>query len=132
MMNKFPSAKKMTKSDKQQFRDQVVSRLNCVAPVTTQGMFGGYGLYLEGVMFALIAYEALYFKVDDDNRGDYIAAETGPFIYNRNGKSIEMSYYQLPDAVFEDVGMLAEWVKKAHTAARRAKQKKTKKKKTLS
>ena len=121
----------MTQSDKQQFRDQVVSRLNSVAPVTARGMFGGYGLYLEGVMFALIAYEKLYFKVDDENREDYIAAETGPFIYNRNGKLIEMSYYQLPDAVFEDMEVLAEWVKKAHAAARRSKQKKTKKKKTL-
>ena len=81
-------------------------------------------------MFALIAYETLYFKVDDDNREDYIAAETGPFIYNRNGKSIEMSYYQLPNPVFENVEVLAEWVQKAHAAARRAKQKKTKKKKT--
>lgn len=121
----------MTKSDKQQFRDQVVSRLNAVAPVTARGMFGGYGLYLEGVMFALIAYETLYFKVDDENREDYLAAETGPFIYNRNGKLIEMSYYQLPDAVFEDVEALAEWVQKAHAAARRSKQKKTMKKKTL-
>ena len=121
----------MTKSDKQHFRDQVVSRLNAVAPVTARGMFGGYGLYLEGVMFALIAYETLYFKVDDENREDYLAAATGPFIYNRNGKLIEMSYYQLPDAVFEDVEALAEWVQKAHAAARRAKQKKTKKKKPL-
>ena len=121
----------MTQSAKQQFRDQVVSRLNFVAPVTSRGMFGGYGLYLEGVMFALIAYETLYFKVDDENREDYLAAETGPFIYNRNGKSIEMSYYQLPDAVFEDVEVLAEWVEKAHAAARRAKQKKSKQKKTL-
>ena len=120
----------MTKSDKQQFRDQVVSRLNAVAPVTARGMFGGYGLYLEGVMFALIAYETLYFKVDNENREDYLAAETGPFIYNRNGKLTEMSYYQLPDAVFENVEALAEWVQKAHAAARRSKQKKTKKKKT--
>ncbi|MDJ0705380.1 MAG: TfoX/Sxy family protein [Leptolyngbyaceae cyanobacterium MO_188.B28] len=118
-------------SDKQRFRDQVVSRLNTVAPVTARGMFGGYGLYLEGVMFALIAYKTLYFKVDDENRADYLAAETGPFIYNRNGKLIEMSYYQLPDAVFEDVEALAEWVQKAHAAARRSKQKKSKRKKRL-
>ena len=121
----------MTQSDKQRFRDQTVSRLNAVAPVTARGMFGGYGLYLEGTMFALIAYETLYFKVDDENREDYLAAEMGPFIYNRNGKLIEMSYYQLPDAVFEDLEALAEWVQKAQAAARRAKQKKSKRKKRL-
>jgi hypothetical protein len=36
------------KAAKQQFRDEVVSHLNQVAPVTARAMFGGYGLYSEG------------------------------------------------------------------------------------
>ncbi|MGF1569403.1 MAG: TfoX/Sxy family protein [Nodosilinea sp.] len=103
------------------FKDGVVSHLNRVAPVTARAMFGGYGLYVEGVMFALIAYDVLYFKADDENRDDYLDAGTGPFIYHRSGKAIEMSYYQLPDAVYDDLGTLHQWVEKAVAAARRAK-----------
>jgi DNA transformation protein len=104
-------------------KDTVVSRLNQVAPVTARGMFGGFGLYTEGVMFALIAYEIVYFKVDDGNRGDYEKAGMGPFIYHRNGKVTTMSYYQLPDQVYGDAGLLHDWVEQAAAAARRTKRK---------
>ncbi|MEL6381621.1 MAG: TfoX/Sxy family protein [Cyanobacteria bacterium J06626_18] len=119
-MAKKSSAK--TDPEKIRFRDAVVYRLNQVAPVTARAMFGGYGLYLEGVMFALIAYNTLYFKVDDANRQDFIDADMSPFTYDGKGKPTQMSYYQLPEAVFSDVTQLVDWVEKAHAAARRAKQ----------
>lgn len=115
-----------TDPEKIRFRDEVVRCLNQVAPVTARAMFGGYGLYSEGVMFALIAYNTLYFKVDDSNRQDFIEAEMAPFTYDGKGKPIQMSYYQLPETVFNDVTQLVDWVEKAHTAARRAKQVKRK------
>jgi DNA transformation protein len=104
-------------------KDEVVAYLNQVAPVTARGMFGGFGLYTEGVMFALIAYEVLYFKVDDENRSDYEDFGMGPFVYNRNGKEMAMSYYQLPEQVYEDLGLLHDWLEKAASAARRGKRK---------
>lgn len=108
---------------KSQFCDRVLAQLNQVNAITARSMFGGYGLYLEGVMFALIAYDTLYFKVDDGNRDDYLTAGMSPFTYEGKGKPIQMSYYQLPESVFEDVSALAAWVEKAHAAARRAKAK---------
>ena len=42
-------------------------------------MFGGAGFYLEGLFFALIAEDVLYFEVDDGNRADFKAVERGPF-----------------------------------------------------
>jgi DNA transformation protein len=106
------------------FKDATVAHLNQVAPVTARAMFGGYGLYLEGVMFALIAYEVLYFKVDEGNRPDYEAAGMGPFIYSRDGRDMVMSYYRIPPDVYEDLGTLYEWVEKSLAAARRGKRKK--------
>jgi DNA transformation protein and related proteins len=105
------------------FKNNVVSHLNQVAPVTSRAMFGGYGLYLDGVMFGLIADETLYFKVDDSNRENYQAAGMGPFTYSRQGKEAVMSYYQVPPQVYEDPGTLYEWVEKASAVARRARRK---------
>jgi DNA transformation protein len=105
------------------FLTNILNHLNQVAPVTARSMFGGYGLYSEGVMFALIAYDTLFFKVDDGNLADYQAAGSEPFRYDRNGKPIEMSYYRLPDDVFEDLEQLANWVESAREAARRSKMK---------
>ena len=79
-------------------------------------------------MFALIAHETLYFKVDDENRADYLEADMGPFLYERHGKLIQMSYYQLSETVFENPQELLSWIEKAQAAARRSKKPKRSKK----
>lgn len=114
------------------FKDRIVHQLNQVAPVTARSMFGGYGLYADGIMFALIAYATLYFKVDDDNLVDYLEAGMGPFLYERHGKTIQMSYYQLPETVLEEPVALLNWIEKAQTAARRSKKPKRVKKRKQS
>jgi DNA transformation protein and related proteins len=105
------------------FKTAVVSHLNQVAPVTARAMFGGYGLYCEGIMFALIAHETLYFKVDASNLERFTEAGMGPFVYDRNGQPVAMSYYQLPPAVYEDLDLLHSWVEASVAAARRGKRK---------
>ena len=86
-------------------------------------MFGGYGLYFEGVMFALIVYDVLYFKVGDANREDYIEAGMGPFTYKGKGKPMQMSYFQVPSEVYEDLALLPAWMDKAHAFAKAEAQK---------
>ncbi|MBD1919181.1 MULTISPECIES: TfoX/Sxy family protein [Cyanophyceae] len=104
------------------FKTAVVSHLNQVAPVTARAMFGGYGLYCEGIMFALIAQATLYFKVDAGNQ-ERTEVGMGPFVYHRDGKAVTMSYYQLPPAVYDDLGLLHSWVEASVAAARRGKRK---------
>jgi DNA transformation protein len=110
------------KAAKIEHRDRILAKLNLVAPVTARAMFGGYGLYCGGVMFALIAYGHLYFKIDDDNINDYLDAGMNPFTYEGKGKPIVMSYYQLPDLVFNEPELLLTWLEKSQAAARRSKQ----------
>lgn len=104
--------------DKREFCQQVVQQLNQVAPVTARAMFGGYGLYLEGIMFALIADNRLYFKVGDANRDAFVAAGMEPFTYEGKDRPIVMSYYRLPDEVWDDPEVLVQWVEQAHQVAR--------------
>ncbi len=59
-------------------------------------MFGGTGRYLQGVFFALIASDMLYFKVDDSNRPDYEAAGMGPFKPFADRPAYTMQYYEVP------------------------------------
>lgn len=110
-------------SSRPPFVDHVVDRLNQVAPVTARFMFGGYGLFAEGVMIGLIADDVLYFKVDDQNREKYIQAGSEPFIYEGKGKPIQMSYYRLPNNVFENLEQLIDWVEASQGAAVRSKSK---------
>ncbi len=88
--------------------------------VASRRMFGGYGLYRQGVMFALIVDDTLYFKVDDSNRKDFEQAGAGPFVYHAKGKPVSLSYWQVPPDVFEDSEQLGAWAQKAYQAGLRA------------
>lgn len=103
------------------FADAVAGRLVPLGPVVARRMFGGFGVFVEGLMFGLIAGDTLYFKVDDGNRGDYHAAGAAPFTYQRRGKSVSMSYHEVPARVFGDGEALIEWAERALRAARRNK-----------
>ena len=73
-----------------EFRDHVLDLLAALGPVTARRMFGGFGIYLDGVMFALIADDILYLKVDDRTRPDYEAAGSAPFRPRPRGKPFTM------------------------------------------
>jgi len=108
------------------FRDEMLGRLLPFGPVEARAMFGGFGLYLDGLMFALIAYDRLYFKADDGNRDAFVGAGAAPFSYQGRNRPIELSYYEVPGAVLDNPGRLADWAGHARDAARRARAKKPK------
>lgn len=106
-----------------EFCQTVLQHLNQVAPVTARAMFGGYGIYANGVMFALIADDRLYFKVDENNRENFLALGMTPFTYEGKGKPVIMSYYQLPDSIWESPTLLLEWIETSAAIARRTRKK---------
>lgn len=96
-----------------------------ISGITSRSMFGGYGYYKDGLIFAIIADGELYFKVDDGNRADYEQAGSHPFVYEMgNHKSTTMSYWLLPEDVMEDKDKLRQWIDKAVEASIRSKKKK--------
>ncbi|HEX2205018.1 MAG TPA: TfoX/Sxy family protein [Longimicrobium sp.] len=108
---------------RKEYRDYVLEQLGRVAPVTGKSMFGGVGVYSDGLFFALLAGEALYLKVDDTNRADFEAAGTGPFRpYGEDAPG--MQYYELPPELLDDPDALRPWVDKALAVAAAARRRK--------
>ena len=106
------------------FRTYLLEQLGQVRPVSSRPMFGGLCFFAEGRAFALVAEETLYFKVDDSNRPDFVAAGMGPFLpFGDPAKP--MQYYQLPEEVLEDPDQLSAWMTKAIAVASKAKAKPT-------
>ena len=98
-----------------------------MGPVACRRMFGGTGLYCNGLMFAIVVDDVVYFKVDDSNRADYEAAGAGPFVFtSKRGPSI-MSYYEVPVDVLESKEKMSQWAIKAFDVAIAAKKKTAKK-----
>jgi len=86
--------------------------------VTARKMFGGAGLYRDGVMFGLIADDVVYLKVDDTNREDFIRAGSSPF-KPYPGKSTMMPYYEIPPDVLESPTLLAQWAERSRSIQRK-------------
>ena len=103
-----------------EFVTHVVDMLEPLGPVSARRMFGGYGIYLDRSMFALVADDTLYLKVDDESRGEFEAAGLDPFRYTKKGKSYQMSYHAAPEDALEDAELLRDWARKAVDAAMRA------------
>lgn len=100
-----------------EFTAYVLEQLEPLCPVEARKMFGGVGLYADEGIFAILSSDdVLYFKVDDGNRQDYLAAEMEQFL--------NMPYYQLPVDVLEEPDALRVWLQKSLDVARRAPRKK--------
>ena len=94
--------------------------LEMLAPfgAVARRMFSGAGLYRDGVMFALIADDVLYFRTGEANRADYEAAGMAPFMTSgRRRKAAAMPYHEVPSEVLEDHEAIVEWARKAHAVA---------------
>jgi DNA transformation protein len=92
-------------------------------PISARRMFGGYGIYHEGVMFGLVADDTLYLKADDATRARFDERDLPPFQYDKNGKMVAMSYFLAPEELYEDRDVAREWATCAYQAAVQAKRK---------
>ncbi|MBL8378647.1 MAG: TfoX/Sxy family protein [Burkholderiales bacterium] len=82
-------------------------------------MFGGHGVWHQGVMIGLVAYDTLYLKVDDETRSQFDARGLGPFLYSRKGKTVALSYHQAPEEMMESPAEAVAWARLAYAAALR-------------
>lgn len=89
-------------------------------PVTARRMFGGYGIYSNGLMFGLVVEDTLYLKADAQNSRYFEDEGLGRFEYNKNGKPVKMSYYLAPDEIMDDREQAAIWARRSFEAALRS------------
>lgn len=90
-------------------------------PVSARRMFGGYGIYHEGLMFGLVAEDTLYLKADGVNAPRFERLGLGKFEYLKAGRVMHIAYYRAPAEVMEDRDQAALWARGAYEAALRAK-----------
>jgi DNA transformation protein and related proteins len=114
----------MTKDS--EFADYVVEITQSIGPVYAKRMFGGHGVFLDGLMFGLIANKTLYLKADKESEPEFTDLDLEAFSYNKNGKQMKMSYFQAPEEALENLDEMNIWANKAYSAALRAAVKKKK------
>lgn len=86
-------------------------------PIEARKMFGGYGIYHDGIMFGLVENNTLYLKADDSTKEHFQSRGLPQFDYARQGKQVKLSYYRAPDVIFDDREEAAKWASLAYEAA---------------
>lgn len=95
--------------------------LSTLGPVRARRMFGGQGLYLEGLMLALILGDRLFLKTDEAARPAFEAAGSMPFSYDtRTGRRQITSYWAAPDEAMDSPAAMQPWARSALASALRA------------
>ena len=101
------------------FREFVMGQLADLRGLHARPMFGGIGLYADGVFFGIVAGDVLYLKVDDASRPDYERAGAYPFRPYAD-RPVTMQYYNVPAGLVEDAATVCAWARRAITVARAA------------
>jgi DNA transformation protein and related proteins len=89
-------------------------------PVSVRRMFGGAGIFRDGLMIALVADGELFLKADSETVPAFEAERMKPFTYGKGKQRVVMSYWRMPDRLLDDPDELAEWARAALGAAKRA------------
>ncbi len=108
--------KKSPESDS--YVEFVLEQLAPLGQITVRRMMGGYTLYCDGTVFALIARGALYLKADAGNRPTFERRGLPAFQPDENQPGT-MSYFLVPADVLESREELAAWAGEAVAAGRR-------------
>jgi len=106
------------------FVDYVMELLGPFGTAKARRMFGGHGVYLDGLMFAIVSGDTLYLKADEMNRVEFEQAGCAKFGYARNGKRATLNFFQAPGDAMESPELMLPWARTAYAAALRASAKK--------
>lgn len=94
-------------------------------PVSIRRMFGGKGIYYQGVILAIELDGELMLKADQVSAPDFAVAGCRQWTYRgaRHGKEVAMPYWSVPESAIDDPGEMAIWARKAYEAGLRSGQK---------
>jgi DNA transformation protein len=100
--------------------DDIIELFTAFGPVVGRRLFGGVGVYADGVMFALVHDGVIYLKSDEQNASAFEREQLPPFTYEtKDGRRAVMSYRRMPERLYDDPDELAIWARDALAAAHR-------------
>ncbi len=85
--------------------------------VSCRKMFGGYGVFYDGIMFGLVADDILYLKVDSTSAIRFQKLDLPQFEYPKGDKMVKLSYFQAPDVIYDDSAEAILWARRSYETA---------------
>ncbi|TPJ42619.1 TfoX/Sxy family protein [Mesorhizobium sp. B2-5-13] len=102
--------------------ERIAELFEGLGQVSIRKLFGGKGIYFDGVIVAIVLRGELLLKADEQSAPDFEAAGCRQWTYigTRHGKLVAMPYWSIPDSAFDDPDEMTVWARRAYEAGRRA------------
>ncbi len=100
-----------------EFADFIQDVFRDFGEVRCRKMFGGLGVFHNGIMFGLVADDILYLKTDNSSASFFEERDLPQFEYPKKDKMIKMSYYQAPEEIYDDPEEAELWAKRSYDIA---------------
>jgi DNA transformation protein len=102
--------------------ERIAELFESLGPVSIKRLFGGKGIYFDGVIIAIVLRGELLLKGDGESAPDFLAAGCRQWTYtgSRHGKEVAMPYWSVPDSAFYDPDEMTVWARRAYEAGLRA------------
>jgi DNA transformation protein and related proteins len=102
------------------FAEFLREQLAPLGRLSMRRMFGKTGVFCDGLMFAMVNDDTLYFRVDAHNREAFReAASFPPLNYAKGGRTIDLAFWRAPERLWDEPDELVIWARTAMAAARR-------------
>jgi DNA transformation protein len=89
--------------------------------VTIRRMFGGKGIYFNGLIVALDLGDEILLKADAESAPLFAAEGCRQWTYEGKNRPVAMPYWSIPDSAIDDPDEMARWAGRAWEAALRSK-----------
>jgi DNA transformation protein len=104
--------------------DYIAELFSQFGPVTVRRMFSGAGIFADGLMIALVVDGVIFLKADAEIVPRFEGEGLPPFSYKtKEGRRTLMSYWRMPERLYDDPDELAGWARRSMAAARRSAEK---------
>lgn len=100
--------------------DDIQDMFAALGTVSVKKMFGGKGVYSDGMIIAVEVDGDILLKADAASAPDFAAASCRQWTYDGKKGPVKMPYWSIPDSALDDPGEMARWARRAKDAALRS------------
>ena len=101
-------------NEEKEFVAYIVELMQAMGRVNARRMFGGHGIFLDGLMFGLVADSILYLKADHETEKKFTSRGLEAFSYLKKGIETRLSYFQAPEEALENMEEMTPWANMAY------------------
>ncbi len=103
----------------EEYLKYIQDQLSEFGEIEIKRMFGGIGLFKDGLMFGKIGGDTFRLKVDESNKKQFEDKGMKPFYSEKKKKG--MPYWEVPQDILEDRQLLAKWATQSYEIALKSK-----------